>query len=89
MGGSYAFSPVGYSGSYAGFGDTEAARANTALKYRLDIQNFRVGGLVQVGGYNWGNGTTAFIRPRPAATSSSPAAASCRSTGPRASPRTR
>ena len=57
MGGSYAFSPVGYSGSYAGFGDTEAARANTALKYRLDIQNFRVGGLVQVGGYNWGNGT--------------------------------
>ncbi len=32
---------------------------------------------------------TAFTRPRPAATSSSPAAASCRSTGPRASPRTR
>jgi len=57
MGGSYAFSPVGYSGSYAGFGDTEAARANTALKYRIDIQNFRLGGLVQVGGYNWGNGT--------------------------------
>ena len=57
MGGSYAFSPVGYSGSYAGFGDTEAARANTAVKYRVDIQNFRLGGLVQVGGYNWGNGT--------------------------------
>ena len=57
MGGSYAFSPVGYSGSYAGFGDTEAARANTALKYRINIQNFRLGGLVQVGGYDWGNGT--------------------------------
>lgn len=57
MGGSYAFSPVGYSGSYAGFGDTEAARANTALKYKVNIQNFRLGGLVQVGGYNWGNGT--------------------------------
>ena len=57
MSGSYAFSPVGYSGSYAGFGDTEAARANTALKYRVSIQNFRLGGLVQVGGYNWGNGT--------------------------------
>ena len=57
MGGSYAFSPIGYSGSYAGFGDTEAARANTALKYRVNIQNFRLGGLVQVGGYNWGNGT--------------------------------
>ena len=57
MGGSYAFSPIGYSGSYAGFGDTEAARANTAIKYRVNIQNFRLGGLVQVGGYNWGNGT--------------------------------
>src|SRR5208282_6463947 len=57
MGGSYAFSPVGYSGSYAGFGDTEAARSNTALKYRINIQNFRLGGLLQVGGYNWGNGT--------------------------------
>jgi predicted porin len=57
MGGSYAFSPVGYSGSYAGFGDTEAARANTGVKYRVDIQNFRLGGLVQVGGYDWGNGT--------------------------------
>ncbi|RBP04153.1 hypothetical protein DFR50_14026 [Roseiarcus fermentans] len=56
MGGAYAFSPLGYSGSYAGFGDTEAARANTAVKYRVDIQNFRLGGLVQVGGYNWGNG---------------------------------
>ena len=57
MGGSYAFSPVGYSGSYAGFGDTEAARANTAVKYKINIQNFRLGGLVQVGGYDWGNGT--------------------------------
>ena len=62
MGGSYAFSPLGYSGSYAGFGDTEAARANTAVKYRLDIQNFRVGGLVQVGGYNWGNGTNGIYQ---------------------------
>ncbi len=31
MGGSYAFSPLGFSGSYAGFGDTEAARANTGV----------------------------------------------------------
>ena len=64
MGGSYAFSPLGFSGSFAGFGDTEAARANTAVKYRLDIPypsfygaNFRVGGLVQWGGYDQGNGT--------------------------------
>ncbi len=57
MYGSYAFSPLGFSGSYAGFGDTEAARANTAVKYRLDYMNFRVGGLVQWGGYDQGNGT--------------------------------
>jgi predicted porin len=57
MGGSYAFSPLGFSGSYAGFGDTEAARANTAVKYRLDYMNYRAGALVQWGGYNQGNGT--------------------------------
>ena len=55
MGGSYAFSPIGYSGSYAGFGDTEAARAETAVKYRLNSRisaslasGFRVGGPVAV-----------------------------------------
>ena len=66
MGGSYAFSPLGFSGSFAGFGDTEAARANTALKYRLNFPSnlfglpgasFRVGGLWQWGGYDQGNGT--------------------------------
>jgi predicted porin len=63
MGGSYAFSPLGFSGSFAGFGDTEAARANSAVKYRTDIPypsfygaNFRVAGLVQWGGYDQGNG---------------------------------
>ena len=35
MGGSYAFSALGYSGSYAGFGDTETNRANTGVKYRV------------------------------------------------------
>jgi predicted porin len=44
MGGSYAFSPLGFSGSYAGFGDTEVARANTAVKYRADFMNFPRGG---------------------------------------------
>jgi predicted porin len=70
MGGSYAFSPLGFSGSYAGFGDTEAARANTAVKYRLDVpynfgltgSSFRVGGLVQWGGYDQGNGTTGLYQ---------------------------
>jgi predicted porin len=69
MGGSYAFSPLGFSGSFAGFGNTEAARANTAVKYRLDIPypsfygaNFRVAGLVQWGGYDQGNGTTGLYQ---------------------------
>ena len=69
MGGSYAFSPLGFSGSYAGFGDTEAARANTAVKYRVDIPepsfygaNFRLGGLVQWGGFDQGNGTNGLYQ---------------------------
>ena len=62
MGGSYAFSPIGYSGSFAGFGDTEAARANTAVKYRLSYLNYRVGGLVQWGGYDQGNGTNGLYQ---------------------------
>ena len=69
MGGSYAFSPLGFSGSFAGFGDTEAARANTAVKYRLDVpvsgfyaSDFRVAGLVQWGGYDQGNGTTGMYQ---------------------------
>ncbi|HZZ24222.1 MAG TPA: hypothetical protein VFE60_17280 [Roseiarcus sp.] len=69
MGGSYAFSPLGFSGSFAGFGDTEAARANTALKYRVDVPypsfygaNFRVGGLAQWLGYDQGNGTQAMYQ---------------------------
>ena len=59
MGGSYAFSPLGFSGSYAGFGDTEAARANTAVKYRVEVPDpssteriSALGGLVQWGGYD-------------------------------------
>jgi len=68
MGGSYAFSPLGFSGSFAGFGDTEAARANTAVKYRVDFPspvygaNLRVGGLVQWGGYDQGNGTNGLYQ---------------------------
>ena len=53
----YAFSPFGYSGSYAGFGDTEAARVNTGVQYRLSYQNFRIGALAQWGGYDQGNGS--------------------------------
>ncbi len=62
MGGSYAFSPLGYSGSYAGFGDTEAARINTGVKYRVDFMNYRAGGVVQWGGYDQGNGTNGLYQ---------------------------
>ena len=58
----YAFSPFGYTGSFAGFGDTEAARANTAVEYRLDFMNFRGAGLVQWGGYDQGNATTGMYQ---------------------------
>ena len=44
MGSAYAFSAFGFSGQYAGFGDTEIGRANTGLKYRGEFANFRVAG---------------------------------------------
>jgi predicted porin len=62
MSGSYAFSPLGYSGSFAGFGDTEDSRANTAVKYRLNYQNYRAAGMVQWGGYDQGNGATSYYQ---------------------------
>jgi len=62
MGGSYAFSALGYSGSYAGFGDTETNRANTGVKYRVSYKNFHAGALVQWGGYDQGNGTTGLYQ---------------------------
>jgi predicted porin len=62
MGGSYAFSALGYSGSYAGFGDTETNRANTGVKYRVNYENVHAGALVQLGGYDQGNGTTGLYQ---------------------------
>lgn len=56
MGGSYAFSVIGWSGTTAGGGDTEDARSNTALKYRVNIGQFRLAGIVQTGGFEQGNG---------------------------------
>ncbi len=55
---SNAFSPLGWSGSFAGFGDTEVARSNTAFKYRWQGNNVRLAGLVQAGGYDQGNGSS-------------------------------
>ena len=67
MSSAYAFSPFGYSGSYAGFGDTELTRSNTAIKYNwnsqnlLSFMNFHVAGLAQIGTYNQGNASTADV----------------------------
>jgi predicted porin len=59
MGGSYAFSVIGWSGTAVGGGDTEDARISTAIKYRVDVGNnlFRLGAIYQVGGYENNNGT--------------------------------
>ena len=52
---SNAFSLLGFSSAFPGFGDTETVRPNTAFTYRLTYQNFRAAGQVQIGGYGWGN----------------------------------
>jgi predicted porin len=57
MGGSYAFSPIGYSGKVGGAGSTEVARQNTALKYSVEYNNFHAAALWQFGGYAQGNGS--------------------------------
>ena len=59
MGGSYAFSVIGWQGTAVGGGDTEDARISTAVKYRVDVGNnlFRLGAFYQVGGYENNNAT--------------------------------
>jgi len=57
MGASYAFSVIGWSGLTAGVGDTEDARATTAIKYRVDLGQFRASALYQFGGYDLNNGS--------------------------------
>ena len=44
MGGSYAFSVIGYSGKNGGGGDTEDCRWTTAIKYRVNIGDWPVFG---------------------------------------------
>ena len=54
---SIAFSLLGFSGPFTGFGTSELSPVNTGFVYRWGYQNFRVAGLAQVGGYTIGNGT--------------------------------
>jgi len=55
---SIAFSQIGFSGVYAGFGASPETRINTALTYRLTYQGIRLGAQMQVGGYSLGNAAT-------------------------------
>jgi predicted porin len=55
---STAFSPLGFSGSFAGFGNSPTIRPNSAFTYRLAYQNFRFAAQAQVGGYDIGNAST-------------------------------
>jgi predicted porin len=57
MGGSYAFSPIGFSGVVAGGGNTENARYSTSVKYRYQIGDFHAAALGQFGGYDLNNGS--------------------------------
>ena len=58
MGGSYAFSPIGWQGITCGVGNTEDCRFSTSVKYRVDLGQFRVAALWQFGGYELNNGAT-------------------------------
>ena len=48
---------IGTSNTVAGAGDTEDARYNTSVQYRVNIGAFRFAALYQFGGYDQGNGS--------------------------------
>src|SRR5271165_3435066 len=52
-----AFSVIGASNTVAGSGDTEAARYNTSVRYKVGVGPFRLAALWQFGGYDQGNGS--------------------------------
>src|ERR1700720_3031882 len=58
MSASYAFSPIGWQGITCGVGNTEDCRFSTAVKYRVNIDQFRVAALWQFGGYDLNNAAT-------------------------------
>jgi predicted porin len=60
FGGAYAFSLIGTSGTLEqGTGETETARYNESFKYQVAYNGFRAGAIVQVGGWDQGNGAQA------------------------------
>jgi predicted porin len=51
MGGSNAFSPIGYSGTWGGGGDTQDTRLAGSIKYRVGVGPVRLAALYQAQGY--------------------------------------
>ncbi len=56
-----AFSVIGTSNTVAGAGDTEDARYETSVQYRVNVGAFRLATLYQFGGYDQGNGSNGAI----------------------------
>ena len=59
---STAFSTLGFSAAFSGFGSSPSVRPNTAFTYRLTYQNFRAAVQAQVGGYGIGNSTNGMYQ---------------------------
>jgi hypothetical protein len=63
MGAASSFSVIGVSNTATGGGDTQDARYNTSLKYRIGVGPFHFAGFYQFGGFDQGNGSNgAFSR---------------------------
>ena len=56
-----AFWVIGTSNTVAGAGDTEDARYETSVQYRVNVGALRLVGLYQFGGYDQGNGSNGAI----------------------------
>jgi predicted porin len=61
MGGSYAFSPIGFSGTWAGAGSTEDARLDQSLKYTWNYGPVHAGVIYQVGDYGSSSSTADWV----------------------------
>ena len=59
---STAFSTLGFSAAFSGFGSSPSVRPNTAFTYRLTYQNFRAAVQAQVGSYGLGNATNGMYQ---------------------------
>jgi predicted porin len=57
MGAAPNFSVIGVSNTAAGAGDTQTARYNTSVKYRIGVGPFHFATLYQFGGFDQGNGS--------------------------------